>query len=119
MDDEEFWFLRHGSEAYPLYLALRERIAALGPFAVKVQKTQIDFRSKRLFACISMPRRKGEAGLLLTFGLPYPVFHPRIAERAEPYPGRWTHHLLFSSPEELDADLVGWLQEAYAFADRP
>ena len=34
----------------------------------------------------------------------------------EPYPGRWTHHLLVSTPEELDGQLLAWLQEAYAFA---
>ena len=41
---------------------------------------------------------------------------PRIAQATEPYPGRWTHHLLVSTPEDLDGQLLAWLQEAYAFA---
>ena len=34
----------------------------------------------------------------------------------EPYPNRWTHHVLVTREEELDGELLGWLEEAYEFA---
>ena len=35
----------------------------------------------------------------------------------EPYPGRWTHHILVRTPEEIDGELLAWIDEAYAFAN--
>ena len=121
MDDEKFWFLSHGSTAYPLYLSLRETLETFGPVSLKIQKTQIGFYNQHLFACVSMPRLKSQArtGLLLTFGLPYPLSDPRIIEQVEPYPGRWTHHVLLYFREELNTNIHDWLQEAYAFGNRP
>ena len=41
---------------------------------------------------------------------------PRIAVAVEPYPRRWTHHVLLSRPEEVDGQLLDWLREAYVFS---
>lgn len=41
---------------------------------------------------------------------------PRIAVQTEPYPGRWTHHIVLSREEELDDELLGWIRASYAFA---
>ena len=41
---------------------------------------------------------------------------PRIAVATEPYPGRWTHHIVVAGPEEIDGELMGWVKEAAAFA---
>ena len=35
---------------------------------------------------------------------------------SEPYPGRWTHHLILTAPEDVDGLLAAWLAEAYRFA---
>ena len=40
----------------------------------------------------------------------------RVLAASEPYPGRWTHHIIISSPEEIDAELLDWLAEAREFA---
>lgn len=45
--------------------------------------------------------------IVVTFGLGYKVESPRIDVAVEPYPNRWTHHVLISSPEELDEELMG------------
>ena len=58
-----------------------------------------------------------EGYLVITLGLPAPLESDRVAVRTEPYPGRWTHHIVISKPEELDEELVSWIGEAYAFAD--
>lgn len=41
---------------------------------------------------------------------------PHILQAVEPYPGRWTHHLLLTAPEDVDGLLAAWLAEAYRFA---
>ena len=55
--------------------------------------------------------------MVITLGLPAPLDSVRVAVKTEPYPGRWTHHIVVSSPEELDEELLSWIQEAYDFAD--
>lgn len=42
---------------------------------------------------------------------------PRVDAATEPYPNRWTHHLLISDPAEIDDELMGWIREAAAFSD--
>ena len=87
---------------------------------VKVQKTQISFYDRHLYAAASLllRRRKGwpEHCLLVTFGLSHRVESPRIAAAAEPYPNRWTHHVLISRTEEIDDELMGWIEEAAVFS---
>ena len=41
---------------------------------------------------------------------------PRIWQAVEPYPNRWTHHVLVSDESQLDGELLGWVKEAAAFA---
>ena len=88
----------------------------------RVQKTQITFSSRHVFACVSFARVKRKAELpdgylVLTLGLPAPLGTDRAAVRTEPYPGRWTHHFVLSGPGDLDADMRAWIAQSYAFAD--
>ena len=68
-----------------------------------------------------MPLRRKKTWLeeciIVTFGLGAKVEDPRIAVAVEPYPNRWTHHVLVSRPEEVDEKLLSWLQEAYTFSE--
>lgn len=108
--------------ALPLYEKLEAQIREeIGQVDVKVQKSQISFYCKRLFACVSFmairkKRERPEQYIVVTFGLGHKVISPRIQVATEPYPNRWTHHLLISQPEEIDEELMGWLQEAAEFA---
>ena len=43
------------------------------------------------------------------------MISPRIAVAVEPYPNRWTHHVVVSQPEEIDGKLLDWLSQAYQF----
>ena len=108
-------------EELTLYEALFARLSAVVPEAsVKVQKSQISFYGRHLFAAASLPvRRKRDWPkhcLLVTFGLAQRVEHERIAVAVEPYPNRWTHHVVISSIEELDEQLLTWIKEAYDFS---
>lgn len=106
-----------------LYEALFQQLDAVFPdTSVKVQKSQISFYARHLFAAVSLPvhRRKNwpEHCLLVTFGLSRRLSAPRIAVATEPYPNRWTHHVVVDQEGQLDAELLGWLREAYVFAEQ-
>lgn len=114
------YFEGHPEEA-TLYEALFARLSAVVPEAsVKVQKSQISFYGRHLFAAVSLPvRRKKDWPkhcLLVTFGLAHRVEHERIAVAVGPYPRRWTHHVVVSAIEEMDQQLMSWVKEAYDFA---
>ena len=88
-----------------------------------MQKTQITFYNSHVFACVSFARVKRKAELpagwlTLTLGLPYPLESERVAVKTEAYPGRWTTHFVIGSQEELDGELLEWLEQAYAFSER-
>ena len=110
----------------PRELALFEELFGLMEQAfpetsVKVQKTQISFYGRHLFAAASLPLRRRrdwpKECLLVTFGLGYRKCSPRIAVATEPYPGRWTHHVVISDLSLPDDELTGWLREAWDFAE--
>jgi hypothetical protein len=120
--DTEMFFDGH-AEALPLYERfeelLRESFPAMGK---RVQKTQITFYNRHVFACVSFARVKKKAELpegylVITIGLPAPLESPRIAVKTEPYPNRWTHHIVISRPEELDGELTDWIRASYDFAE--
>ena len=121
--DEMLFFDGHPG-ALPLYEKLKDCILAEIPDArVDVKKTQISFFIKHMFAAASFaPVRKAkerpEPFLTVSFGLPYRVISHRIDAAAEPYPGRWTHHVVIGSTEEVDAELMEWIREAAAFSSR-
>ena len=88
----------------------------------RVQKTQITFYNRHVFACVSFARVKKKAELpegylVITIGLPAPLESPRIAVKTEPYPNRWTHHIVISRPDELDGELTDWIRASYDFAE--
>ena len=111
------------ADALPVFLALEEWLYAAFPHVNKrMQKTQITYFNRHVFACVSFARVKRKAELppgwlVLTLGLPLPLDSERVAAKTEPYPGRWTHHIVLSRAEELDETLRDWIREAYAFAD--
>ena len=115
-----FFFDGHPLELALYQLLYRRMCAAFPQGKVKVQKSQISFYGRHLFAAASLPvrRRKGwpEHCLMVTFGLSHHLDSPRVAAAAEPYPNRWTHHVLVTREEEVDGELMGWLEEAWTFA---
>ena len=119
--DTLLFFNNHGA-ALPIYEALEAVLYEKWPETKKrVQKTQITFFDRHVYACVSFQRVKRKAELpdpylVLTLGLPYPLESPRAAVKTEPYPGRWTTHIVLGGPEELDGELLSWNGEAYDFS---
>ena len=121
---DELSFFDARPAALSLYEALRAAVLAERPGCrIEVKKTQLSFFTRYLFAAVSFaPVRKAKARpdpfLTVTFGLPYRLASSRIDAAVEPYPNRWTHHVTLGSAGEIDEELLGWLREAAAFADR-
>ena len=121
-DADTLLFFNAHPAALPLYRALEAMLYRRWPdMGKRVQKTQITFTNRHVFACVSFARvapkaLQPEGSLVLTLGLPAPLDSPRAAVKCEPYPGRWTHHIVLRSPEDLDGELLGWIEEAFAFA---
>ena len=121
IQDTLFFFDRHQA-AYPLYACFQEKLLARFPESrIKVQKSQISYYNRHLYACVSFLKVKKKADLpedyfVLTLGLSTPLESDRVAAKTEPYPGRWTTHFVISSPSDLDEELFGWIEQAYQFA---
>ena len=122
MSDDILLFFSQHMEALPLYEKLEERILTEIPdVKVKAARTQISFSNKRGFAFVSFnPCRRAKerpaAWMTVSFGLGYRKEAERVDVATEPYPGRWTHHVMVGSTSEIDEELLGWLKEAAEFS---
>ena len=121
MDEQIIFFFAKMPQALPLYQAFaRQMQARFEGYTVKVQKTQISFSNKYNFAFVSLPYRKikgrPDVYIIVSFGLSHKVDDPRISVSVEPYPNRWTHHVIVQNADEIDAQLMAWIAEAYSFS---
>ena len=122
MNSDTLFFFREYMDVLPMYEKLEEQILAQIPdVKIKVAKTQITFANKRGFAFVSFnPCRKAaqrpKVWMTVTFGLGYGKESPRIDVSTEPYPNRWTHHVMVGSVEEIEGELMEWIKEAAEFS---
>lgn len=123
MHEDILFFFDEHMDALPLYEAFESCVMReIDNVRIKVQKSQISFYNRRMFACVSFARVRKKKDcppsyIVVTFGLGRRVESPRIEVATEPYPNRWTHHLLLSDLRELDDELLAWIREAAAFSD--
>ena len=123
MDAATLLFFEQQPEALPLYEAFADAVIRQYPDTkVKVQKSQISFSSRYMFACVSFARVKKKKELpdpylVVTLGMSYPLESSRVAVKTEPYPGRWTTHIVLGDEKEVDGELLKWVAEAYDFAN--
>ena len=122
--EEILQFFDSHPDAFPLYDKFEKCVTKHVPeVRIKVQKTQISFYNRHMFACVSFARvRKKkdcpDSYIVVTFGLDHRAVSPRIDIATEPYPDRWTHHVLISELSEIDDELMAWMEEAACFSDR-
>ena len=121
MQDTLLFFDQHKT-IYPLYEQFQKKLFARFPESrIKVQKSQISYYNRHLYACVSFLKVKKKAELpedyfVLTLGLPAPLESCHAAAKTEPCPGRWTTHFVISAPSDLDEELFDWIGQAYQFA---
>ena len=119
---DNLFFFDQNPAALSLFEAFESRLLqSVGPFTVRVQKTQITYSNRHVFACISFLKvrkasQRPPVYIVVTFGLAHKLDSSRIEAAVEAYPGRWTHHLMITRPEDIDEELMSWIKEAYHFA---
>ena len=124
MDQDILHFFDQHMDSLPLYEAFESSVRKeITDIRIKVQKTQISFYNRHLFACVSFARVRKKKDcpdnyIVITFGLNHKLELPRIDAVSEPYPSRWTHHVLVSDRNEIDDELMGWIKEAAVFSDK-
>ena len=122
MNSDILFFFGAHMDVLPMYEKLEEQIlAGILDVKIKAAKTQITFANKRGFAFVSFnPCRRAaqrpKVWMTISFGLGYRQESPRIDVATEPYPGRWTHHVMVGSVEEIDEELMNWIKEAAEFS---
>ena len=94
--------------------AVRERLPQT---ITRFRRSQITFAGRRGFAAVWIPpfkvRGRPEHYIVVSFAADRRIDHRRIVSVAEPYPHRWTHHVLVSCPEDVDDLLLDWVEQAF------
>jgi hypothetical protein len=108
---------------HPLGLRTYEKVlavlSALGPCDVHVTRSQVTFRRRRGFAYLWLPGRwlkRPTAEVVLSIALHRRLDSARFKEIVNPSRGIWMHHLELHGEQEMDAEVEGWLETAYAEA---
>jgi hypothetical protein len=96
-------------EIVELYERLADVVHRCGEVVVAPTKTRVFFKVRTVFVSAAV----SENWLDVVFVLGRRLKHRRIKKAQEEYPGI-VHFLRIDKAEDLDADLAGWLQEAYA-----
>jgi hypothetical protein len=97
-------------------------INSIGPVTIEVMKSQISFGTRIKFGWVWLPQpwsnKRPENSIVLTFGVGRHIENEQIVEVVEPYPGRWTHHVIIQNESDLNDDVYQWLCEAYSFSGK-
>jgi len=95
-----------------IYSRLLEVLRTLGPFKEEPKKTSIHLVNVSGFAGVH-PRK---SFLYLNVRMDRPLRGERIAKSEQVSKNRFHNEVKITSPDEVDAELTGWLKEAYALA---
>lgn len=98
-----------GPASRQLYRELLAALRPLGSFREEVKKTSIHLVRESAFAGVH-PRKQH---LLLTIKAAKPLRSARISKTEQVSKNRWHLELKLTAAQEIDAELWGWLQEAY------
>lgn len=94
------------------YLAILEAAKKLGPVREDPKKTSIHLVRRTAFAGVATRR----TALVLTLKSKSDLTSPRITRRERASTNRWHLEVRVDSPEQVDSELVGWLEKAYELA---
>jgi hypothetical protein len=98
----------------PAVQATYDRLLALlleiGPFTEQPKKTSIHLARTTGFAGVH-PRKRS---LILNLRTAQPIQSARVARVEQVSRNRYHNEIKLERPEDLDAEVAGWLREAYA-----
>lgn len=84
-----------------------------------MSRSQVVLRRRRGFAYVWLPGRwlaHPAAEVVLSIALPRHEASPRFKQVAHAAPRVWMHHLEVHAAADVDAEVAGWLEEAYRAA---
>ena len=102
--------------ALRVHEAMRRAMRSWPGVTAEATRTQTAFSADRRFAYVWVPTialRRGPSDPVVSFDLPRRMAAPRIKEAYEAKPGLWVHHVPVRGPEDVDAELLGWVRAAY------
>ena len=106
-------------ESRRIFERLQKTVVHLGPYKLRVTKSQVAFVRRKPFAWAWVPSKylHGRcAPIVLTLSYSEKDSSPRFKEIIEPKPGRFIHHLELYSESEIDEDVNCWLVKAWEAA---
>lgn len=107
---------QHFENKDPVVKAIYERILnearKFGAVTEEPKKTSIHLVNKSAFAGVTTRRN----ALILNIKSAEPIKHARIAKSEQISARRFHQEVKLTSPDEVDAVLVGWLKDAYAIS---
>lgn len=121
MTAAELGYLGKEPTLVPVYAALRDSILKMYPKSeIRVQKTTLSFRHPMPYCYVGLPisrisKDAPKKHLVVSLLLGEHIVHPRFPQVTEAYPGRFTHHLVLSSAEEVDDELLAWVRQSHDF----
>lgn len=98
-----------------IYVRIIEAMRGFGPLVEDAKKTCVHLAADDeapAFAGVH-PRK---AGILLNLRTAAPISSPRVRKVEQLSRHRFFNEILVESPDEVDAELAGWMREAYALS---
>ena len=98
-----------------IYDQLLRVLKQLGPVHEEPKKTSIHLVNATALAGVATRK----TCLILTIKSDHKLSSPRVHKTEQVSRNRFHNEIRLSSPEDLDAELVGWLRQAYALSAAP
>lgn len=105
-------------ECLAIFCSVEQAVSQIGEVSVSVTKSQVAFRRGRGFAYVWRPGQyvHSDVPAVLSIALPHEVTCSRFKEVVHPSENVWMHHLELHAASQIDDEVCGWLEEAYANA---
>lgn len=92
-----------------IYKRLLDKARSFGPVEEDSKKTSIHLVRSTAFAGIATQKR----AVILTLRLTHDLKSPRVRHHEQASAKRWHLEIKLEEPSDVDAELTGWLREAY------
>lgn len=105
-------FENRAPEVKETYAAILNAAKKLGPVKEEAKKTSIHLVRKSAFAGVATRK----TALILTLKSESDVVNKRIHKREQASANRWHLEIKLENPKQVDREVLGWLENAYALA---
>lgn len=105
-------FENRAPEVKATYAAILQAAKRFGPVQEEAKKTSIHLVRKSAFAGVATRK----TALILTLKSDSDIASKRIAKREQASAHRWHLEIKLETPEQVDRELIHWLERAYELA---